>query len=66
VHFSNHFPLSVHVNIVNSADNQRLYLMMLLRALGLNDFGLSVMFDTLILSQMLYASQAFKRTFAFR
>jgi hypothetical protein len=51
---------SVCVNSVNSAINQRSYLMKLLRTKGLNNFGLSVMFSSLILSKMLFTSQAFR------
>jgi hypothetical protein len=44
VHFNNHLSFDVHVNSIVSAVNQRFYLTKLLRAQGLNSFGLSVVF----------------------
>jgi hypothetical protein len=58
VHFSNHLSFRVHINSLISAANESIYLMKLLSAQGLNDFGLSVVFNPLMLSKMLYASQA--------
>jgi hypothetical protein len=59
VHLSNHLSFRVHVNSVISVVDQRFYLMKLLRAQGLNDVCLSVVFNALTLCKMLYESQAF-------
>jgi Reverse transcriptase (RNA-dependent DNA polymerase) len=50
MHLSNHLSFRVHVNNVISVVNQRFYLMKVLRAQGLSDFGLSVVLNALILS----------------
>ncbi len=59
VHFSSHLTFGIHINSIISSVNQRLYLMELLRAKGLDACGLSIVFHALILTKMLYASQAF-------
>ena len=60
MHFTNHLSSYVHVNSVILAVNQRFYWMKLLHAQGMNYFGLSVVFNALMLSTVLYVShQAF-------
>lgn len=59
VWFNHHLSFSVHVDRILAVVNQRFYLLNRLRRQGLDPFGLSVVFNALIISKLLYACQAF-------
>ena len=59
VKFNNHLSYHLHVEDILRSVNQRFYLMKILKCRGLNDRGLMQIFNSLVLSKLTYANQAF-------